>query len=163
MASNTRLRLTTQIGQVHVDTGVLLNLGTNKQPTDPRTQWNTKPRVHWPTPVRTVSSTGQTGPYWWNLVTSRKRLHTGQAGATYRSHRSQPKSPKNTKLAYRPPNKPKLKTAPTQDNCKTPDFHRKPESLYHRDSPWISGYRVQNVSQNVTQSHTSHHIKLIAH
>jgi hypothetical protein len=30
--------------------------------------------------------------------------------------------------------------------CKTPDFRRKPESLYHRDSPWISGYRVQNVS-----------------
>jgi hypothetical protein len=48
-------------------------------------------------------------------------------------------------------------------NCKTPDFHRKPESLYRRDSPWISGYRVQNVSQNDTQSHTSHHIKLIVH
>jgi hypothetical protein len=47
--------------------------------------------------------------------------------------------------------------------CKTPDFHRKPESLYHRDSPWISGYRVQNVSQIDTQSHTSHHIKLIVH
>jgi hypothetical protein len=47
--------------------------------------------------------------------------------------------------------------------CKTPEFHRKPESLYHRDSPWISGYRVQNVSQNNTQSHTSHHIKLIVH
>jgi hypothetical protein len=26
--------------------------------------------------------------------------------------------------------------------CKTLDFHRKPESLYYRDSPWISGYRV---------------------
>jgi hypothetical protein len=47
--------------------------------------------------------------------------------------------------------------------CKTPDFHRKPESLYHRDSPWISGYRVQNVSQIDTQSHTSHHIKLTVH
>jgi hypothetical protein len=47
------------------------------------------------------------------------------------------------------------------EDCKTPDFHRKPESLYHRDSPWISGYRVQNVSQIDTQSHTSHHIKLI--
>jgi hypothetical protein len=47
--------------------------------------------------------------------------------------------------------------------CKTPDFHRKSASLYHRDSPWISGYRVQNVSQNNTQSHTSHHIKIIVH
>jgi hypothetical protein len=45
--------------------------------------------------------------------------------------------------------------------CKTPDFHRKSESLYHRDSPWISGYRVQNVSQIDTQSHTLHHIKVI--
>jgi hypothetical protein len=34
-ASNTRLRLTTQIGQVHVATGVLLNLGTNFQPHRP--------------------------------------------------------------------------------------------------------------------------------
>jgi hypothetical protein len=47
--------------------------------------------------------------------------------------------------------------------CKTPDFHRKSESLYHRDSPWISGYRVQNVSQINTQSHTSHHIRRIVH
>jgi hypothetical protein len=45
-ASNTRLRLTTQNGQVHVATGVLLNLGTNTQPSDRRTQRNTKPRIH---------------------------------------------------------------------------------------------------------------------
>jgi hypothetical protein len=48
-------------------------------------------------------------------------------------------------------------------SCKTPDFHRKSESLYLRDSPWISGYRVQNVSQISTQSHTSHHIKIRVH
>jgi hypothetical protein len=45
-ASNTRLRLTTQVGQAHVATGVPLDLGTNTQPSDPRTQRNTKPRVH---------------------------------------------------------------------------------------------------------------------
>jgi transposase InsO family protein len=45
-ASNTRLRLTTQIGQAHVATEVPLDLGTNTQPSDPRTQRNTKPRVH---------------------------------------------------------------------------------------------------------------------
>jgi hypothetical protein len=45
-ASNTCLRLTTQIGQAHVATGVPLDLGTNTQPCDPRTQRNTKPRVH---------------------------------------------------------------------------------------------------------------------
>jgi hypothetical protein len=50
-----------------------------------------------------------------------------------------------------------------ESRCKTPNFHRKPESLYHRDSPWISGYRVQNVSQINTQSHTSHHIRVKVH
>jgi hypothetical protein len=34
-ASNTRLRFTTQVGQIHVATGVLLNLGTNFQPYRP--------------------------------------------------------------------------------------------------------------------------------
>jgi hypothetical protein len=47
--------------------------------------------------------------------------------------------------------------------CKTPEFQRKPESLYHHDSPWISGYRVQNISQIITQSHTSHHIRALVH
>jgi hypothetical protein len=47
--------------------------------------------------------------------------------------------------------------------CKTPNFRRKPESLYHRDTPWISGYRVQNVSQIITQSHTTHHIRSKVH
>jgi hypothetical protein len=45
-AFDTRLRLTTQVGQAHIATGVPLDLGTNTQPSDPRTQWNTKPRVH---------------------------------------------------------------------------------------------------------------------
>jgi hypothetical protein len=35
-ASNTRLRLTTKVGLAHVATGVLLDLGTNTPPTDPR-------------------------------------------------------------------------------------------------------------------------------
>jgi hypothetical protein len=35
-ASNTRLRLTTKVGQTHVATGVPLDLGTNTQPSDPR-------------------------------------------------------------------------------------------------------------------------------
>jgi hypothetical protein len=48
-ASNTRLRLTTQVGQAHVATGVPLDQGTNTQPSDPRTQRNTKPQVYRPT------------------------------------------------------------------------------------------------------------------
>jgi hypothetical protein len=34
-ASNTRLRLTTEVGQAHAATGVLLDLGTNSQPHRP--------------------------------------------------------------------------------------------------------------------------------
>jgi hypothetical protein len=33
-ASNTRLRLTTQVGQAHAATEVLLDLGTSKQPSE---------------------------------------------------------------------------------------------------------------------------------
>jgi hypothetical protein len=72
----------------HVATGVPLDLGTNTQPCDPRAQRNTKPRVHWPTPVRPVSTTGQTGPCWWYWTTFTEGLHTGQAGETHRSDRS---------------------------------------------------------------------------
>jgi hypothetical protein len=35
-ASNTRLRLTTKVGQAHVGTAVTLDLGTNTPPCDPR-------------------------------------------------------------------------------------------------------------------------------
>jgi hypothetical protein len=35
-ASNTRHRLTTQVGQTHATTGVLLDLGTNKHPSEPK-------------------------------------------------------------------------------------------------------------------------------
>jgi hypothetical protein len=51
--------VTTQVGQAHVATGATLDLGTNTQPSDPRTQRNTKPRVYRPTPVRPVSTTGE--------------------------------------------------------------------------------------------------------
>jgi hypothetical protein len=65
-ASNTRLRLTTQVGQVHAATEVLLDLGTNKQPPEPK-HTNTHsgnlhgllPVLHrsdrWPAPVRPVT------------------------------------------------------------------------------------------------------------
>jgi hypothetical protein len=79
-ASNTRLRLTTQVGQAHGATEVLLDLGTNKQPSDPK-HTNTHsgnlhdflPVLHrsdrWPapvkpvTPVRPVDRAGQAGGY----------------------------------------------------------------------------------------------------
>jgi hypothetical protein len=65
-ASNTRLRLTTQVGHAHAATEVLLDLGTNKQPSEPK-HTNTHsgnlhgllPVLHrsdrWPAPVRPVT------------------------------------------------------------------------------------------------------------
>jgi hypothetical protein len=79
-ASNTRLRLTTQVGQVHATTEVLLDLGTNKQPPEPK-HTNThsgnlhgllpvlhqSDRWHAPvrpvTPVRPVDRAGQADVY----------------------------------------------------------------------------------------------------
>jgi hypothetical protein len=78
--SNTCLRLTTQVGQAHATTKVLLDLGTNKQLSEPKHN-NTHignlhgllPVLHrsdqWPapvrpvTPVRPVDSAGQAGGY----------------------------------------------------------------------------------------------------
>jgi hypothetical protein len=45
MASNTRLRLTTQVGQDHAATGVLLALGTNNQPHRPENAVEHKTRA----------------------------------------------------------------------------------------------------------------------
>jgi hypothetical protein len=80
MASNAHLRLTTQVGQAHVATGVPLDLGTNTQPSEPK-HTNTHsgnlhgllpvphPSDRWPapvrpvTPVRPVDSAGQASGY----------------------------------------------------------------------------------------------------
>jgi hypothetical protein len=73
-ASNTCLRLTTQVGQAHAATGVLLDLGTNKQPSEPKLTnshsgnlHNLLPVLHqsdrWPAPVRPVNRDGQAGGY----------------------------------------------------------------------------------------------------
>jgi hypothetical protein len=70
----TRLRLTTQVGQAHVATGVPLDLGTNTQPSEPKhTNMHSEnlhgllPVLHrsdrWPAPVRPVDSVGQAGGY----------------------------------------------------------------------------------------------------
>jgi hypothetical protein len=79
-ASNTRLRLTTQVGQAHVATGAPLDLGTNTQPSEPKHTNTHSGNLHglllvphrsdrWPalvrpvTPVRPVDSVGQAGGY----------------------------------------------------------------------------------------------------
>jgi hypothetical protein len=71
---NTRLRLTTQVGQSHAATEVLLDLGTNKQPSEPKLTNIHSGNLHgllpvlhlsdrWPTPVRPVDRAGQDSGY----------------------------------------------------------------------------------------------------
>jgi hypothetical protein len=66
MASNTRLRLTTQVGHAHAANGVLLDLGTNKQPSGPKLTNTHSGNLHgllpvlhrsdrWHAPVRPVT------------------------------------------------------------------------------------------------------------
>jgi hypothetical protein len=54
--SNTRLRLTTQVGQAHVAIGVLLDLGTNSQPHKPENAAEHKTRA-------SLTYTGQAGEH----------------------------------------------------------------------------------------------------
>jgi hypothetical protein len=79
--SNTRLRLTTQVGQAHAATEVLLDLGTNKQPSEPK-HINTHsgnlhsllPVLHlsdrWTAPVRPVATAVAQQTFQRDLVTS---------------------------------------------------------------------------------------------
>jgi hypothetical protein len=55
-ASNTRVRLTSRVGQAHVATGVLLDLGTNSQPQRPENAAEHKTRA-------SLTYTGQAGEH----------------------------------------------------------------------------------------------------
>jgi hypothetical protein len=92
--SNTRLRLTTQVGQAHAATGVVLDLGTNSQPHRPENAAEHKIRA-------SLTYTGQAGELHrsdWSLLVKpgdfTEQHYTDQADATHRSDRSQPESPK---------------------------------------------------------------------
>jgi hypothetical protein len=135
-ASNTRLQLTTQIGQVHMATGVLLNPGTNFQPHRPENA--AEHQTSSP-----LSNTGQTGEHHRSDRSLLVKLGDFHAVASHRSgwcntpvRPVTARKPQNTKQAYRPPNRPKLETAPTQDNSKlTQTFTRAKthQGLYQSD------------------------------
>jgi hypothetical protein len=104
---------TTQVGQDHVATGVLLVLGTNNHldllEKHNITSHSSTTGLHrldrWAAPVRLVPA----GATWQNLRTSIEGSYTGQADVAHRSDWSKPGNPKSTKQT-------KLKTAATWDN-----------------------------------------------
>jgi hypothetical protein len=117
-ASNTRLRLTTQIGQVHVATGALLNLGTNFQPHRPENA--AEHQTSSP-----LTNAGQTGEHHRSDRSLLVKLGDFHRVAPHRSGRCNTpvrpvtaRKPQQTKQAYRPPNRPEHETAPTQDYSK---------------------------------------------
>jgi hypothetical protein len=63
-ASNTRLQLTTQVGQDHAATGVLLTLGSNNQLHGPENVAEHQTRALLIYTSQAGETTGQTGPYW---------------------------------------------------------------------------------------------------
>jgi hypothetical protein len=103
-ASNTRLQLTTQVGQVHAATGVLLNLGTNFQPHRPENiaeHQNSSP----------LTNTGQTGEHHRSDRSLLVELGDFHRMASHRSGRCNTpvrpvsgRKPQNTKQAYRAQN-----------------------------------------------------------
>jgi hypothetical protein len=104
MTSNSRLQLTTQVGQAHAASGEQLDLGTNSQPHRPKNSAEHKTRA-------SLTYTGQTGEHhrsdWSLLVKPRDFYRT----ALHRSGRCntpvkpiQDRKPQNNKKAYRAPN-----------------------------------------------------------
>jgi hypothetical protein len=133
-ASNRRLRLTNQVGQVHAANGVLLDLGTNYQPHRLENAAEHKTRA-------SLSYTGQAGEHHRldrSLLVKpgdfhRTALH--RSGWCNTPARPVPtRNPQNTKQVYQAPNSPKLETAATRDNSKhTQTFTRtKPNRGLHR-------------------------------
>jgi hypothetical protein len=134
MASNTRLQLTTQIGQAHAATGVLLDLGTNSQPHRPENAAEHKTRA-------SLTYTGQAGEHHRSDRSLLVKPDDFHITALHRSGRCdtpvrpvQARKPQNTKQAYRAPKRHKLETAATRDNNElTQTFTRaKPNRALHR-------------------------------
>jgi hypothetical protein len=63
-ASNTHLRITTQVGQAHAATGVLLDLGTNSQPHRPENAAEQNTRASLTYTGQAGKQHRQTGPCW---------------------------------------------------------------------------------------------------
>jgi hypothetical protein len=133
-ASNTCLRLTTQVGQAHAATRVLLDLGTNSQPHRPENAAEHKTRA-------SLTYTGQAGEHHRldrSLLVKPGHFHkttlhrSGGCNTPVRPVLA--RKPQNTKQAYQAPNCPKLETAATRDDKElTQMFSRaKPNRGRHR-------------------------------
>jgi hypothetical protein len=103
-ASNTLLRLTTQVGQVHTATGELLNLGTNFQPHRPENA----AKHQTSSPLTNTDQTGEHHRSDQSLLVELDDFHimashwSGRCNTPVRPISA--RKPQNTKHAYRAPN-----------------------------------------------------------
>jgi hypothetical protein len=102
--STTRLRLTTQVGQAHATTRVLLDLGTNSQPHEPENATEHKTRA-------SLTYTGQAGEHHRSERSLLVKPGDFHRIALHRSGRCNTpvrpvsaRKPQDTKQAYRAPN-----------------------------------------------------------
>jgi hypothetical protein len=140
-ASNTRLRLTTQVVQAHVATGVPLDLGTNKQPSESK-HTNTHignlhgllPVLHrsdrWPALVRPVDRAGQAGGYSSHTTSVLESLSDFSRPWNKNTPKTQPARKEN------PTPKPS-KTTPKRP--RTDQQHQDPKTLRTRSVPVVDG------------------------
>jgi hypothetical protein len=139
-ASNTHLRLTTQVGQAHAATEELLDLGTNKQPSGPKHTDTHNGNLHgllpvlhrsdrWPVPVRPVATTAAQQVFQRASVTS---LGPGT------------KTPQNTTCTEGKPYTKPSKTTPNRP--RTDQQHQDPKTHESSSSPEANPTSVLNRS-----------------
>jgi hypothetical protein len=158
-ASNSRLQLTTQVGQAHAATGVLLDLGTNSQPHRPD---NAAEHKTWASLTYTSQAYEDHRSDRSLLVKPddfhRTTLHrSGRCNTPVRPVWA--RKPQNTKQTYRAPKRPKLETAATRDSSElTQTFTRaKPNRGLHRSDRWEAPVRPvwpELVGMNSTRGST---------
>jgi hypothetical protein len=136
--SNTHLRLTTQVGQAHAATRVLLDLGTNKQPSEPKLTNTHSGNLHGLLPVQHRSDR------WHALVRPvapvRPVDRAGQAGG-YNSRTTS--VPESLSDFFRPWNKNTPKTQPARKENPTQNLAKQHQTIQ------------EQTSSTTTQRHTS--------
>jgi hypothetical protein len=128
-ASTTRLRLTTQVGQAHIATGVPPDLGTNTQPSEPKHTNTHNKNLHG---LLSVLHRSDRLPAPARLVATAAAQHTFQR-ASVTSLGLEQKHPQNTTCKEGKPNTKPNKTTPNRP--KTDQQHQDPRTHESSNSP----------------------------
>jgi hypothetical protein len=138
------LPITTQVGQAHAATGVLLDLGTNKQPSKPKLTNMHSGNLHcllpvlhrsyrWPVPVRPVDKAGQAGGYSSRTTSVPKSLSDFSSPWNKNAPKTQPaRKEKPTQIQEK-----QFQTDQEQTSNTTAQRHRSP-AVHPRQIPQVA-------------------------